>query len=484
MNQLDFLFFFLPFVYLLAAFSIMRVLLHYRTPQAAIAWLLALVLLPFIALPAYFLFGRNKFTGYRDARKSGDQDLDKLIDQFTRHYAPASNDNTLAGLSQLGRLPVTNNNRCTLLVDGKQAISAMFQAIDAAQRYILLEFYIINADATGFKLKEMLIAKARMGINVYMLYDDIGSSHLSTRYINELRRQGIDIRPFGTIKKYLKKMQINFRNHRKVLVIDGKVGFTGGINIGDEYLGRAKNREAWRDTHIQLEGPSVLALQLVFLEDWNWVANRIPALNWRTARLSESQSSADQFSEEQSANNQSVLILPAGPADDLDTGELFFLSAINSAKTRIWLATPYFVPNTSILRALQLACIRGVDVKILVPVKSDHRVIFYAIQSFLEEADNSGIKVFGYQRGFMHQKVLLVDNAFACIGSSNLDARSLRLNFEINAVIASPVLTASVEQMLNTDLQRAKRLTGETYRMRPLFFRLACRMARLFSPVL
>ncbi|PID42312.1 MAG: cardiolipin synthase [Proteobacteria bacterium] len=495
MEQQAFLFFFLAFIYLLAALTIIRVLLHYRTPQAAIAWILALALLPFVALPAYLLIGPNKFRGYRDARKAGDRDLGKLVNRFAERYTPASGYDdqgldSLARLSQLGRLPVTVNNRCQLLVDGEQALSTMFKSIERAQRYILLEFYIINGDSTGFKLKEILIARARLGVNIFMLYDDIGSSGLNARYIKELKRHGIDARPFGSIKKYLKKMQINFRNHRKVLIVDGKVGFTGGINIGDEYLGQAKNLQPWRDTHIQIEGPSVLALQLVFLEDWNWVTHRIPTLNWRAEQYNEEQCNKGQLDDNRcnesrsSKNSHPVLILPTGPADDQDTSELFFLSAINRAQHKIWIATPYFVPDASILRALQLATIRGVDVRILIPAIPDHRVIYYATHSFLEEADQSGIKIFAYQRGFMHQKVLLVDSLYACINTANLDARSLRLNFEVNTVVASSPFTAQVEHMLIRDFQYARRLTGRLHRAKPLFFRLACRTARLFSPVL
>lgn len=465
----------LGLLYLVSLLTILHVLLSYRTAQAALAWMLAILMLPVIAIPAYLLLGRKKFFGYVQARRLGDRNLLTLIEEKVALPSTVMADHPSLPplfnlLEQFSRFPATRHNHTRLLLNGEQTMQAMFDAIHRAEHYILVEFYIINGDTTGFQLKERLIAKARQGVRVYVLYDEIGSNNLGKGYIRELQRQDIHVHSFGSLKKVLKRMQINFRNHRKVLVVDGHTGFTGGINIGDEYRGVKYHHGPWRDTHLQLCGPAVLGLQMAFLEDWHWVTGEVLTLSW----MPHTRSSADEV----------ALILPSGPADEQETGELFFLASINSAQRRIWIATPYFVPTNAIMRALELAVLRGVDVKILVPMKPDHKIIYLAMQAFLEDTDQAGIAVFGYQAGFMHQKILLIDDAFASIGSANFDVRSMQLNFEINALCADPARIQEVENMLLEDFQRALFITGSHYRQRHLLFRIACRTARLFSPVL
>ncbi len=462
-------------LYLASFLTILRVLLRYRTAQAAVAWILAILMFPVVAIPAYLLLGRKKFLGYLQARRLGDRTLLRLIEKEVTLPQSAIADHeslppVFSLLEQFSRFPATRHNKTRLLINGEQTVHAMFEAIQQARDYILVEFYIINGDTTGFQLKERLIAKARQGVRVYVLYDEIGSNGLSQGYIRALRRQGIEIHSFGSLKKYLKRMQINFRNHRKVLVVDGHTGFTGGINIGDEYLGSLPKHGHWRDTHLQITGPATLGLQMAFLEDWHWATAALPELNWQPHHCTQA--------------DETALILPSGPADEQETGELFFLAAINSARARLWIATPYFVPTYAILRALELAVLRGVDVRVLIPVKPDHKVIFLATQAFLEDTDRAGIAVFGYQKGFMHQKILLVDDALASVGSANFDTRSMQLNFEINALCAHPARIREVTRMLEKDFESAEFITADHYRDRGLTFRIACRTARLFSPIL
>ncbi|CAN0595355.1 unnamed protein product, partial [Ectocarpus sp. 12 AP-2014] len=323
-------------------------------------------------------------------------------------------------LCKLGRQSFTSNNRCALLRDGEATFDAVFEAMEDARRYILLEFYIVRSDKVGQRIKSILKRKLAEGVEVWFLYDDIGSVGLPRKYLTELADAGARVASFGDGNIRRRRFQINFRNHRKLLVCDGHTGFVGGINLGDEYLGTAMDQEPWRDTHCQISGPAVTGLQLAWLEDWNWASSEFPELSWEPDITPD--------------GDQEVLILPTGPADTYETCALFFLNCINNARERIWIASPYFVPDFQIMNALQLAALRGVDVRIIIPEKSDNWLIKIAAYSYLVQACQAGVGIYRYQPGFMHQKVILVDNRYAAVGTANMDNRSMRLNFEITAI--------------------------------------------------
>ncbi len=307
-------------------------------------------------------------------------------------------------------------------------------------------------------------------MQVWFLYDNIGSVWLPSSYLKQLAAAGARVASFGDGNVRRRRFQINFRNHRKLLVCDGVIGFVGGINLGDEYLGTAMDQEPWRDTHCQIEGPAVTGLQLTWLEDWNWASDEFPELDWAPPATQ--------------AGNDRVLMLPTGPADDWETCSLFFLNCINNARQRLWISSPYFVPDFQIMNALQLAALRGVDVRVLIPEKSDSWLIGLAAYSYLVQACQTGIKIYRYQPGFMHQKVILVDDRYAAVGTANLDNRSMRLNFEISAVTTAPHFIASVESMLEEDLDNCRLMRECDYNDRSTLFRLSCRAIRLLAPLL
>jgi len=288
--------------------------------------------------------------------------------------------------------------------------------------------------------------------------------------LKQLTAAGARVASFGDGNVRRRRFQINFRNHRKLLVCDGTIGFVGGINLGDEYLGTAMDHEPWRDTHCRIEGPAVTGLQLTWLEDWNWASDECPDLDWAP--------------QNNTAGEDRVLMLPTGPADDWETCTLFFLNCINNARSRLWICSPYFVPDFQIMNALQLAALRGVDVRILIPEKSDSKLIGLAAYSYLVQASKSGVGIYRYQPGFMHQKVVLVDDRYAAVGTANLDNRSMRLNFEITAVTTAPHFISSVESMLEDDLDNCRLMTERDYRDRSILFRLTCRAIRLLAPLL
>ncbi len=473
---LSFIAFVVASLYAAALLCVYRILLTYRTAQGAIAWIIALLGLPYLSVPLFLFFGRNRFSGYVRARRLEDKALQPLLSRFEQQTAAlvapdqAHADPDLQVLCRLARQPFTGGNRCTVLRDGEATFQALFEAMEAARHYILLEFYIIRSDRVGQRIKTILKRKLGEGVRVWFLYDDIGSVWLPRNYLDELSAAGARIASFGDGNIRRRRFQINFRNHRKLVVCDGSIGFVGGINLGDEYLGRAIDQEPWRDTHCRIEGPAVLGLQLAWLEDWNWACNETPILDWSPKKAQ--------------GGDQEALILPTGPADPHETCTLFFLNCINNARERIWIASPYFVPDIQIINALQLAALRGVDVRILIPEKSDSRLVRLAAYSYLVQASRAGIGIYRYQPGFMHQKVVLVDHRYAAIGTANLDNRSLRLNFEITALSTAPQFVQAVAQMLADDLQNCRLMTARDYRDRSLLFRLCCRSVRLLAPIL
>lgn len=261
---------------------------------------------------------------------------------------------------------------------------------------------------------------------------------------------------------------MNFRNHRKILVCDGETAFIGGFNVGDEYLGRDQKFGAWRDTHLQLRGPVVQAVQLVFLEDWFWACNEIPPLRWTT---------------HPEIADQVAAVIPTGPSDPADSWQLIVAEAANTAREKLWITSPYFVPDEGVLTALQTAAIRGVDVRILIPERPDHRLVWLSAFSFYEQAIPFGVRLFRYHRGFLHQKVMLIDDRLAAVGTANLDNRSFRLNFEITAFCADKAFIDEVEHILSIDFTHAREAKMADFLGRSFWFRAAARAARLLAPV-
>ena len=359
---------------LTALLSALHAIMASRTSQGAVAWAISLVTPPlmFVALPAYWIFGRSRFEGYVKARRGGDSPMRDVLEdvgRIARERGLVRTDalGACAVLERLAWMPFTRNNRVQLLIDGKATFDAILAAIDAAEEYVLVQFFIVKDDELGRDLKGRLLRRSRDGVRISFIYDEVGSHKLSSAYIDELREAGVDIRPFHSNRR--NRFQLNFRNHRKIVVVDGKVAFAGGLNVGDEYMGRSKEFGPWRDTHARIEGPAVQALQLSFIEDWYWATRDVPELNWTPTPVE--------------GGAQDVLVLPTGPADSIETCGLFFIQMISMAKDRLWIASPYFVPDIHVIAALQLAALRGVDVRIMLPAKPDQLLVYLASFSYL-----------------------------------------------------------------------------------------------------
>jgi cardiolipin synthase len=451
-------------LHLLGMFAAMHAVTHTRTPQGAIGWALGLLLLPYVTLLPYLYLGSSRFLGYRVGHRT----------QSPRPAPAAAGAQTIdpgcarfAAISALQGRPFRRGHRLRLLINGEAAFDVMLAAMAAAEHCLLVQFFIIHDDVLGRRLQQILLERAAAGVRVCVLFDGIGSHALPRHYVTALRAGGVAIHRFAT-HRWRNRFQLNFRNHRKIVVVDGVRAFVGGLNVGDEYLGLKPPLAPWRDTQLELQGPAVADLQQLFADDWQWITGTPPPL----------------LPTPPGEGDASALIVASGPADPQETGSLFFTAAINAARQRVWLSTPYFVPDHSVRTALQLAVLRGVDVRVLIPSRPDHRTVFLASTLHAHHAVRAGIRVFRYQPGFLHQKALLIDSDTAAIGSMNLDSRSFRLNFEVAALAVDPAFAADVAAMLTADFSQARAVDEREYRDAPYLRRVAMHVARLFDPLL
>jgi cardiolipin synthase len=462
-------------VRLLGVVAALAAIMTARTAQGATAWAVSLIAYPYVALPLYAVFGIDRFTGYVRARRIHDADLSRELAIAARSLAAQgrSADARLYGqpvFERLAGMRFTHGNAPELLVDGEATFGAIVAAVAAARAYVLVEFYIVRDDGLGRRLVDALAAAVARGVDVYLLYDAIGSHELGAGFRDLLDRAGIRHGAFRSTRSPRSRIQANFRNHRKIVVADGRIAFVGGHNVGDEYLGLDPKIGAWRDTHLRLEGPAACEAQLAFVEDWHWTTGELPrALVWDVAP---------------GPGSASALVLRTGPADPHLTCAAMFTEAIDAARQRLWLATPYFVPDPAMMTALLLARLRGVDVRLIVTGRSDNRLSDLASSTYVPEALRAGVRVYRYLDGFMHQKVFLLDDALAAVMSANFDVRSFRLNFEVAALVRDDGFASQVAAMLERDLARSEEVRLDRYEQAPLGRKLAARTARLLTPVL
>ena len=456
----------------------LRAILMARTPQSAIGWSLALIALPIVGIPLFLVFGESRFSGYVRAGKGISAALDEALRATVGHlngYRASFCGLCFDGASvaeNLSGLPPTTGNDVCLLIDGRATFDAIFREIDRARESVWVQFFIIHDDGIGRLLAEKLLAAAGRGVKCRVIYDHVGSKDLPASWGNRLRDSGIEVCDFVTNRQHGRKFQVNFRNHRKLVIADGRVAFVGGINVGDEYLGKSLKFGPWRDTHMRIEGPAVAGFQMSFLEDWNYVAKVLPDFRLKAAPAPSA------------GPKGSAVVFPvaSGPAEDWGVCAAVYLSVIQDAKRRLWLASPYFVPSSPLLYAICHAALRGVDVRIILPQMADHLLPWLSSFTYYPKLRAAGVKVWRYQPGFMHQKVLLADNDFAIVGSINLDYRSFMLNFELSAAVQDAGFANEVEHMFLADFDRSRPENLNAFDDGPLLFRLKCRAAALMSP--
>ncbi len=456
------------------------VLVRRKEPASAIAWILVLVFLPGIGATLFLLFGRSRVRWSARRKRAADAALTGHLigfraDPGSVRPAPVPLAGHGAGLFQVGhvlsRSRATMGNRVDMLVGGAATYAAIGEAIDAAVHHVHAEYYLIRPDGTGEWFLEKLIAARRRGVQVRLLCDGWGCLALPRGWIRHLRDEGVQLTWFFPLRSMLFQ-PVSLRNHRKIVVVDGKVGFTGGINIGDEYLGTMPSVGAWRDTHMRVQGPAAAELQSVFLRDWYFSAQETVQDPTFFPKLAEP------------AGDAVVAVLTSGPDTDSEAIHRIFYGAIAGARERVLITTPYFVPDRALVVALQMAALQGVDVHLLLPSRSNHVVTFYAGRSFYEELIEAGVHIHEYAPGMIHAKTLVVDGRIGLVGSANMDLRSFRLNFEVHALIADDDTARSLEEAFDKDLEQTTEVSLEHWQRRSAIMRVAEGASRLVSPLL
>jgi cardiolipin synthase len=459
---------------------------------SAVAWCLLIIFLPFVGAVFFYFFGYQHIN--RPLRRKRQHKASYILLQQRRPRKDASTpeefeaDNAewkqslparMALLAdRFGATPLRRGNAIDFYHEGKHAFDAMLEAIHGARHHVHLESFIFRTDPTGEEFLHALTEKARQGVQVRLLYDAMGSHQLRHRWLRGLHDGGGLSSVFLPMNPFRRRLQVNMRNHRKITVVDGDIAFVGGLNVGDEYLGKDPRFGFWRDTHLRVRGPAVGDLQHIFAEDWHFASGE-----QLTDPAHEEQWRA--YYHPQSVGGPYLAqVIDSGPDRDLKGIREIYFAAILNARRRVWIASPYFVPDAGLRDALRHAGYLGVDVRLLCQYRPDKWIPQYAAQYYWGEMLNAGVKVYQYTRGMMHSKVVLVDDDWASVGTANLDNRSLHLNFEVNCLIYGNQAVAELEEAFLRDLQTAIRLDRAVYARRPFTTRLLENACRLLSPVL
>ena len=486
---------FLALSYISGTIVAMTILLENRDPSRTVTWLLIFILLPGVGLIIYAVFGRNlrKIKIFKTQELASNMKEEKLfrnldeinnlirLEQDTISVSKLLKDNEedniklkiISLLLNTGMFPFTTNNKVDIFVDGNEKFERLIKDIENAKYHIHLEYFIIKDSDIGQKIKNLLIKKSKENVKIKILYDDVGCWRFwfHREFFNEMKSHGIEIVPFLPTKFPIIGGKLNYRNHRKIVVIDGRVGYTGGINIGDEYMGKDKKFGYWRDTHIRIEGTSVYMLQMTFLIDWYYNTKEV-LLN------------TNYFPRLNNFGNSMIQVVASGPDSDLEAIHYAYFLAICQAKKSIYIETPYFIPDESILRALKSAALSGVDVRIIFPKIADHKIVNIASYSYFDDILKSGGRVYLYEKGFIHSKVIIIDNSIASTGSANMDLRSFMLNFEINAFIYDRKVIDLMKEDFFEDMKNSKEINKDEFKNRSIVQKSKESVARLFSPIL
>jgi cardiolipin synthase len=380
-------------------------------------------------------------------------------------------------IRRAGYSPLTANNEVKLLINGEEKFPALLKELENAKSHIHIEYYIYEDDITGTQVADILIKKAKEGVEVRFMYDDFGSHSLGKTFVKKLQDAGIQTAPFYKIKWYAFANRLNYRNHRKIIVIDGMVGFVGGINMSDKYRNdlNTDNHLYWRDTHLMIKGQATAYLQYLFMGDWNFCSS---------TSFAYSDTYFIDNTEQENIENEVVQIAASGPDSKQPVIFYSLLEAINSAKKNIYITSPYFIPDESLMDALLIAIQGGLDVKIIIPGESDSKIVNAAASAYYTELLQVGAKIYKYRKGFVHAKTMVIDDDLAIVGSANMDYRSFDLNFEVNAMVYSKNISAQLTQAFEDDLKASELIDAKRWLDRPKYIHLWEKMVRLLSPFL
>ena len=439
------------------------------------------ILLPVVGFILYFYLGRN-FRKEKIFSRKGIEDF-KHIEEISKKQIidlPKSEllssakirekMNIMILLLNNSKALLTQYNKVNIFNTGNKTFDSIIYDLEQAKEHIHLEYYIIEDDRIGNIIKDILIRKARQGVEIRFIYDDVGSWSIGKKFIRDLKQAGVEIFAFMPVRFSRLADRVNYRNHRKILVIDGAIGYIGGMNIADRYIDGTKDLGLWRDVHLRIEGQAVHSLQTVFLIDWFFVSDRI--INYDKY-----------FNEHKISEKHLVQITACGPDSDWASIMQAFFAAISTAREYIYMSTPYFIPNESLLTALKTAALSGIDVRIILPYHTDSHIVYWGTISYVKELLEAGIRIFFYKGGFTHSKILMVDDVFASVGTANIDIRSFDTNFEVSALIYDEQITIHLKKDFFEDLNKSEEVTLDIWSQRSLISRFKTSIARIISPL-
>lgn len=464
--------------------SIMIVFFERREPRSVWTWLLLLYFVPIVGIFLYFMIGHDfhrehmfRTKEIEDAIHSAIRTQEETIrtDRFhpTDPRLRKFSDLVLFNLEASDSV-YTADNHVEIFTDGKKKFQALYEEILRAKKYIHIQYYIIRDDELWRSLEKALVQKARSGVEVRILYDSMGCRTMLKRRWKRLAAEGIQIGEFFPAVLRRLQLRINYRNHRKIVVIDGRTAFVGGFNVGREYLGLDEKFGYWRDTHLKIQGSAVLALHIRFILDWNYATKQ----NLFT------QDEYFQEEDKRKAGREAVQIISSGPDAKEQNIRDTYLKMISKARKNIYIQTPYFIPDESVLDAIRIAAMSGVDVRLMIPCKPDHPFVYWATYSYVGDLLEAGAKCYTYNNGFLHAKGMTVDGVVSCYGTANMDIRSFKLNFEVNAVIYSAKVTEELDRRFREDLKYCTHITPYIYGQRSWMVRVKEQFSRLLSPLL
>lgn len=472
------------FFYLLGlVYAVVTLLLENKNPLKTHSYLLLLLLFPIIGMIIYFFFGQNlrkrkifknrKLINRAFGAKYVAQHLDKkTLVEVPEKYRPWQQYDKLINFLINDLSPLTTNNHVEVLHNGEEKFPRVMEAVRNAQDHIHIEYYILSDDDIGKPLSELLVQKAKEGLRVRIIVDGVGSLGLKSRFFKKLKAAGVEIHEFMPVLFPAFTSKINYRNHRKIIVIDGMIGFTGGINLDDRYLNNGKHKLFWRDTHLMIEGEAVKTLQFLFMLSWQFVTGN------------ELNEGPNYFPSFEQVGTQPVQVNASGPDWELASIMESFLLAFNAAQKRIRIVTPYFIPTESIMDAIATVAKSGVEIELMIPKKSDSWIVQSASLSYVKQLLLLGIKVYFYEKGFVHSKVIIVDDTFASVGTANMDYRSFDLNYEVNTYLYNQEIVKTLNQQFDDDMNDCSMAILDQWSQRKTLLKLKHSICRLLAPML
>nr|WP_208911067.1 cardiolipin synthase [Levilactobacillus yiduensis] len=469
-----------------AALAFVTVFREKRDIAATWAWMLVLVLLPVVGFIAYAFIGRKlpkgrMFRLQRQVAVQLEERLNQQREEIGDEIMPSdqishSVINMVNMFMETDHAFLARKNRVRVITDGHDLFHLMLEDIERAHSSIHIEFYTFYNDRIGNDVLDLLIKKARAGVEVRVIYDPWGSMGTWKSFFKPLIAAGGHVEAFLGTRSAVIDFRLNFRDHRKIVTIDGQIGYVGGFNIGDQYLGRKEKFGYWRDTHLRIVGSGVFSLQARFMLDWNATDRDHPFKDDRIEHK--------YFPLTKVKGATSLQIVSSGPDSDLQQIKMGYMRLIQTAEKRLWIQTPYLIPDDSVLDSLRIAAMAGVDVRIMIPDKPDHAFVYRATQYYARQLADDGVKIYFYHNGFIHAKTMVVDGRIASVGSANMDYRSFKLNFEINAFIYDPQVATQLEEIYEADMRYSELITPEKFKAQSTYLKFKQTASRLLSPIL